>query len=145
MKLPAKIEYAAKAVLELAMRYEREKPVTLDQISGPQGMPKKFLIQLLLRLKTAGIVASSRGVSGGYYLAKPPSLITLADVFRAVDTHVLSAASRANYLRKMAGIAPQDPVLAIWNAINDDLTRKLEVSFEELKMRAQGAELIYSI
>jgi Rrf2 family protein len=145
MKLPAKIEYAAKAVLQLALHYDRDRPVTLDQISGPDSIPKKFLIQLLLRLKSAGIVASTRGVSGGYYLAKPPAEITLADVFRAVDTHVLSGASRAKYLRQMAGIPPKNPILDIWNSINDEVIKKLNVNFEELKTRAQSTELVYSI
>jgi DNA-binding IscR family transcriptional regulator len=61
MKIPAKIEYAYKAVLELALRYNKENPVQINTICEAQVVPKKFLIHLLLRLKNANIVNSSRG------------------------------------------------------------------------------------
>ena len=85
MKLPAKSEYAFKAVIELAIRYNGENPIQLNVISDSQEIPKKFLIQILLRLKSAKIVNSSRGTAGGYFLAKPPSKVSLADVLMAVD------------------------------------------------------------
>ena len=89
MKLPAKVYYGCKAVLELALRYDNRQPVRLATISGQQNIPTNFLVQLLIRLKNAGLVESTRGASGGYTLAKPPGEISLADVFKAVDDNIL--------------------------------------------------------
>src|SRR5205823_10334140 len=56
-----------------------------DAISRAQEIPQRFLEQILLDLKHAGLVASQRGAEGGYWLARPASEIALADVIRAVE------------------------------------------------------------
>ncbi len=66
------------------MHYEKG-PVPIEAIAERQGLPARYLEQLLLTLKRAGFLASKRGVNGGYYLAKPPREITLGQIIRAVD------------------------------------------------------------
>ena len=85
MKLSAKAEYACLAVLELALRHHRPQPARLTEIAGPNGIPGRFLVQILLQLKTAGLVASVRGASGGYQLSRPPESISLASIINAID------------------------------------------------------------
>lgn len=85
MKLSAKAEYACLAVLELALRYQQPDPVRLTDIAGPNGIPERFLVQILLQLKGAGYVTSLRGASGGYRLAVDPHEITLWDVVQTVE------------------------------------------------------------
>ncbi len=61
MKLSAKTEYACLAVLELAARYGTGEPVRIRTIADEHGIPSRFLVQILLQLKGAGFVASTRG------------------------------------------------------------------------------------
>lgn len=85
MRLSARTEYAALAVLELARRAAADEPVRIRAICEAQGVPSGFLVQILLQLKAAGIVTSTRGAAGGYQLARPSDEITLDDVRRAVE------------------------------------------------------------
>jgi Rrf2 family protein len=85
VNISAKTEYACIAVLELAARYEQGRPVRIREIAEANGIPSRFLVQILLQLKSAGIVGSTRGAAGGYQLVKPPSEITLAEVMAVSD------------------------------------------------------------
>src|ERR1700704_6494332 len=85
MKLSAKTEYACIAVLELARRFETREPVRIREIADEHGIPGRFLVQILLQLKGAGYVASTRGALGGYQLLKPPEDITLGEVMSVIE------------------------------------------------------------
>jgi len=85
MRLSAKTEYAAIAVLELARQWNSGEPVRIRSICAAHGVPARFLVQILLQLKGSGIVVSTRGAAGGYQLARPPAEITLEDVFRVIE------------------------------------------------------------
>ena len=85
MKLSAKTEYACLAMLELAKEYDSGEPVQLRRIAAEHGIPARFLVQILLQLKGASLVASTRGAAGGYRLARPPQEITLADVIDVME------------------------------------------------------------
>ena len=82
-------------MLELAANYADAQPVRIKAIADAQGIPQRFLVQILLQLKTAGLVASVRGASGGYQLAKPPESISLAAVINAIDDRTLAPAASA--------------------------------------------------
>jgi Rrf2 family protein len=84
MRVSAKAEYACVAVLQLAGRPDRE-PVRLGEIAGPNHIPERFLVQILLQLKGAGIVGSTRGSAGGYWLAVDPGELSLWDVIQCID------------------------------------------------------------
>ena len=86
MQVPAKTDYALRAAAELAQAAtEGTGPVKGEYISATQGIPKKFMENILHDLKRAGLVRTRRGASGGYWLARPPEEIVLADVIRAVE------------------------------------------------------------
>ena len=85
MLFSAKAEYACLAMLELAVRHDDPKPIRLADIADKHGISQKFLVQILIQLKGAGLVASTRGASGGYQLARPPRDISLADILTVVD------------------------------------------------------------
>ena len=85
MRLSAKTEYAALAVVELARRVDATAPVRIREICAAQGVPPRFLVHILLQLKAAGIVASLRGAAGGYRLAKAADKVTLHDIRTAVE------------------------------------------------------------
>ncbi|MEK6249372.1 MAG: Rrf2 family transcriptional regulator, partial [Planctomycetales bacterium] len=80
MKIGAKTEYACIAMLELADRFGTGQPVRIRDIADRQNIPSRFLVQILLQLKAAGLVSSTRGAAGGYQLIRDPDAITLAEV-----------------------------------------------------------------
>ena len=85
MKISAKAEYACLAVLALARHRADEPPVRIREIAEAHAIPERYLVQILLQLKGAGLVVSTRGASGGYRLARPPEQISLGEVLAAVD------------------------------------------------------------
>jgi Rrf2 family protein len=82
MRVSAKVDYALRAMLELAAAGGLVKA---EQLATAQGIPRKFLETILLDLRHAELVASRRGVEGGYALGRPATGISLADVIRAVE------------------------------------------------------------
>jgi Rrf2 family protein len=84
MKLSKKSEYGLRALLELTLANGRET-LQRHQIAERQHIPVEFLEQILLTLKRAGLLASRRGVKGGYTLIKSPGEITLGQVIRILD------------------------------------------------------------
>ena len=95
MIVSAKTEYACIAVLELAARHASGDPVRIRDIADAHGIPSRFLVQILLQLKSAGLVHSVRGAAGGYNLAREPEDITLLDVMTVVDAQLGHAATNA--------------------------------------------------
>jgi len=85
MKVSAKAEYACLAMLALARRGSDSPPVPIREISGAYGIPERYLVQILLQLKGAGLVASTRGASGGYQLARAAQSISLGEILSAID------------------------------------------------------------
>jgi Rrf2 family protein len=85
MKLSARTEYACLAMLQLAHDYDSGELVQIRRIADEQGIPARFLVQILLQLKGASLVASTRGASGGYRLARPPREISLAEVVDVIE------------------------------------------------------------
>ena len=81
----AKTEYACVALLELALHHNDPTPLRLKAISEKHAISHRFLVQILLQLKAAGLVASTRGASGGYHLGRPPDRITIADIVNVID------------------------------------------------------------
>jgi Rrf2 family cysteine metabolism transcriptional repressor len=85
MIFSAKAEYACVALLELAARYADPRPVRLADVADKHGISDRFLVQILLDLKRAGLVDSVRGAAGGYTLARRPEETSLYDILRVVD------------------------------------------------------------
>jgi len=88
VRVSAKVDYALRACLELAA--SPPGPVKGERIATAQAIPPKFLENILLDLRQAGVVASRRGVEGGYWLARPAEEISVADVIRAVEGPIAS-------------------------------------------------------
>lgn len=84
MRVSAKVDYALRALVELAAR-PNEQPVKGEELAGLQGIPLRFLENILAELRNAGVVASRRGAEGGYWLARPAGEVTMGDVIRALE------------------------------------------------------------
>jgi Rrf2 family protein len=85
MKISAKAEYACLAVIELAKAVADGAPKRVRDIAEAQQIPERYLVQILLLLKAAGLVHSARGSVGGYQLARDASTLTVADIISAID------------------------------------------------------------
>src|SRR5438309_8622124 len=85
MKISAKAEYACLAILALARPKPDDSPMRIREIAESNGIPPRFLVQILLQLKGAGLVHSTRGASGGYMLGKSPDQISIADIISVID------------------------------------------------------------
>jgi Rrf2 family protein len=82
--LNKKTQYAFQALMYLA-EHQNNEPVLIAEIAANKKIPLKFLENILLELRKAGILESKKGKGGGYFLNLPPSKIRLADIIRKID------------------------------------------------------------
>jgi Rrf2 family protein len=142
VNLSAKVEYACIAVLELATQFGRGEPVRLRTIAEAHGIPAPFLVQIMLQLKAAGFVESTRGAAGGYQLARDPALITLAEIKEVIEG---SAGGLSSNLADATSVTRV--LLDAWQRIDDAEQELLaHVTFGQLVERLRGrTEKMYYI
>jgi len=92
VRISAKGEYALRALLELSLNHHKQEVTSIQEIAQRQDIPLKFLEQILLSLKKAGLIESRRGNTGGYYLLKQPEEITVGEVLKITDGPVMTLA-----------------------------------------------------
>ena len=85
MHLSKRGEYGLRAMIFLAKKAQEDQRVTIKEIAEQENIPSKFLEQILLNLKNAGILQSKMGIGGGYYLARAADEITLGQIKRVLD------------------------------------------------------------
>ena len=143
MRISAKVDYAIRAMTELAAAAAAttDKPVKGDRIATAQQIPLKFLENILLDLRHAGLVASQRGAEGGYWLARPAAEITLADVIRAVEGPLASVRGMRPGTIVYQGSA--EPLAEVWIAVRAALRSVLEgVTLADLADGTLPAEIV---
>jgi Rrf2 family protein len=139
VKLSVKSDYAARAVLGLARHYPDDAAVRMENVAEEQGVPPKYLPQILLELKARGIVRSVRGKEGGYLLARPPGEITLGDVLRAVHGPVFETPG----LRNSEGPAE---LRRAWQRLQQALEATADaITFQQLLEESAEKEKMYYI
>ena len=141
MNISAKTEYACIAVLELAANYHSGRPVRIRAIAQAHGIPSRFLVQILLQLKGANLVSSTRGAAGGYRLAKDPSKVRLGDVMGAIEGQTETPTSNASTKTAMS-----HTLWSVWNEVADVERDMLSsITFAELveRVRGQTEEMYY--
>jgi len=84
LQLSTKVRYGLRAILQIALQKE-DTPVMTSLIAEEQMLSKKYLENLLNKLRIAGLIRSVRGSKGGYFLVKEPENITLEDIVIALD------------------------------------------------------------
>ena len=141
MRVSAKADYAVRAALELAA--SDGESVKGELVAEAQGIPLKFLENILQELRHAGLVRSQRGPEGGYRLARPASEISLGDVIRSVDGPLASVRGEAPEDLEYGGSA--DALQAVWVALRANMRAVLdEVSLDQVaagKLPAQVERL----
>jgi Rrf2 family cysteine metabolism transcriptional repressor len=131
MRITYKGDYALKAVLELALHYDREV-VTSRDLAKRIDTSIKFLEQVLLDLKKGGFVESRRGNVGGYLLSKAPANITVGDVIRYIDGAIEPIACIKEGYSNCADI-DKCVFKKIWQKVSEATSDIIDkVTFEEL-------------
>ena len=131
MRISAKGEYAIKAVLDLALHRDREL-IPIQEIAAREAIPQRYLEQVLLSLKRAGLLTSKRGSSGGYHLTKTPEEITVGAVLRAVEGTAVPFEPQA---RPRNGHG--DDLAELWGRISDAVSQVVDqLTFGELAAQA---------
>ena len=123
MRVSAKVDYALRACAELAA--SAKGPVKGDLLAQAQQIPLKFLENILLDLKHAGLVQSQRGAEGGYWLARRPEEIPLAEIIRAVEGPIANVRGLRPEQVEYEGSAA--PLRDVWIAVRANLRAVLEV------------------
>src|SRR5262249_25099163 len=148
MRISAKCEYAIRALLDLAVHHG-EGLVPIQEVAQRQGIPQRYLEQVLLLLKRTGFLESKRGATGGYQLARPPETISVGDVLRAVEGRVTGFEVAARTARHGGDGAASD-LAPLWREIEGAVAQVIDrTTFgdlaERVKARRSPARAIYHI
>jgi Rrf2 family protein len=122
VKVTAKADYAVRAVLELAT--VDEGLIKGERIAQAQGIPLKFLENILIDLRHAGIVHAQRGAEGGYRLARDPGDVTIGQVIRAVEGPLASVRGEPPESVSYEGAA--EHLQTVWIAVRASLRTVLD-------------------
>jgi Rrf2 family protein len=139
MKIPAKTDYACKALLELSLHWPNTAPRQIAEIAAKQKIPTKFLTHILIALKGLGYVDSTRGKTGGYYLTTPPQSIKLIDIITNFGGFDLGGAKRKK---------SQDVLDLVWQDIDVAIAKAFDqITFETIinRHRSAGKTMMYEI
>ncbi len=138
MKLSTKGEYASRAMLELALHYD-EGGLHIRDISAAQDIPERFLEQILLQLKRAGYLRSRKGPHGGYFLAKSPSRISVAEVIRVMDGPLAPISCVSVTAKAFCAREGTCGLKGLWKEVRDAIASILErTTFEDLAERTRA-------
>ncbi|SNY47367.1 transcriptional regulator, BadM/Rrf2 family [Orenia metallireducens] len=124
MKLSRECEYAILALIDMAK--DKENLIKINDIAERNGIPKKFLEQILLTLKRTGYVSSKRGIGGGYKLIKKANKITIAEIARLFDGALAPVESVSKNFYEETPIEKNQKLLFIFKEIRDYISNKLE-------------------
>ncbi len=139
MKLSTKTDYACRAIVVLAMHHPNTRPLRIDEVAVKESIPPTYLVQILIELKSKGLIQSRRGRDGGYNLAKSPREITVGDVIRAVEGEVFEMSTSTN------SASPRELQRA-WNRIRLAAESEADkINFEQLCAEASGRGPMYYI
>jgi Rrf2 family protein len=122
MRISAKADYAVRAAVEMAAA--GDEPVKGEKLAEAQDIPLQFLEHILLELKHAQLIQARRGAKGGYWLARDPAEITIADVIRAVEGPLANIHENAPEELHYGG--PAERLRDVWVAVRAALRSVLE-------------------
>jgi Rrf2 family protein len=127
MKISSRFRYGLRLLVDLAMNYEKG-PVLLKNIAECERISKKYLEQIVISLRTAGILGATRGSKGGYYLTKSPEKIKLVDIYRLLEGPFSPVECIDN--PKTCVLVRTCPTRQLW----DDLSKSIEGTFKNITL-----------
>ncbi len=131
MRVSQKSEYALRAMLELALRHDKQQPVRTADIARQQKIPEKFLELILVELRRAGLIASQRGPVGGHRLSRRPEEISVGEVWRAIDGSL-------NEHEGAGEAGKDDPFRPVWRDVEKAIAKVVDgVSIADIRKRSE--------
>ena len=148
MRISAKGEYAIRALLDLSVHHG-EGLVPIQEVARRQGIPQRYLEQVLLLLKRAGLLESKRGSTGGYQLVRPPAAISVGEVLRAVEGRVTALEVAGRHPGNSSESTSSD-LAPLWKEIASAVATVIDrTTFgdlaEQVKARRSPGRTIYHI
>lgn len=119
MKISQKLEYACRALAQLAKTYDGKTLTRLDELAQREAISANFLVQILNDLRRGGMIESRRGATGGYLLSRPANQITLRQIVEAVEPSQLQNTALD---QGESGSA----VRRIWENVSSQMTKNLD-------------------
>jgi len=136
MKISQKLEYACRALAQLAKCHDGRTLTRLEDLAQREAVSGNFLVQILNDLRRAGLIESRRGKAGGYLLGRAADQITLRQVVEAVDPALLQCSVTRD------GDSGQ-AVRRAWEQVSSGLQQSLDQITVESLASNQGAPMFY--
>jgi Rrf2 family iron-sulfur cluster assembly transcriptional regulator len=134
-------DYAARALLSLALHADESGPTSVRDIAERTGLPQPYLEQILLALKGAGLVRSKRGVGGGYVLARRPDQILLSEIVSAVDGPIQVGDFGQPHQDGACDHEGQCVLLTIWGVASEHMRQHLaSYTLADIAAQARGEQ-----
>jgi len=146
MKISTRARYGSRLMLELGLHFG-QKPVLLKDIARLEDISEKYLSQIIMSLKAAGLVNSFRGAHGGYVLARPPDKITMKNIVGSLegDLNLVGCVNNPSECKRTAKCVTRN----LWAELGRAITQKLDsVTLQDLVdqcKKKQEPALIYAI
>jgi len=144
MKISTKVRYGLRFMLNLAERYG-SGPMFLRKISEEEEISEKYLSQIVLYLKKAGLITSIRGAKGGYVLSKKPKDITIKSIYDAIEGEIviLDCLKNKNICNRIVDCGSR----SFWQDLNNTIDLKLaSVTLKDvLDMKKNRKMVMYNI
>ncbi len=126
MRISQKLEYACRALAQLAKNFDGQTITRLDEIAQREAVSANFLVQILNDLRKSGLINSKRGKMGGYLLAKPAKSITLYEIVNSVEPTLIDKTMSSNG-------ESGESVSKIWRTVSSDFSNNLrQVTLEDM-------------
>jgi len=122
--LSTKTEYAIRGLVELAHQQEN-RPVAIRELSARQNLPAKYMEHIFNNLKSAGIIKSVKGASGGYILKRTPEEISLQEIMRAISDEPVSLNCQGRERMREYCVGIPCDFLSVWLEIEKELENHL--------------------
>lgn len=127
MKVSSRFRYGLRLLVDLAANFEKG-PVLLRDIADCEKISKKYLEQIVITLRTAGILGATRGSKGGYYLTRSPDKIKLVDIYRLLEGPFAPVECIDN--PKSCVLKRRCPTRQLWS----DLSKSIENTFSDITL-----------
>ncbi len=138
MKVSLRATYGIIAAVDLAL-HDVNQPVCAKAIAHRQGIPARFLEQVLHAMKKAGVVSSQRGAQGGYVLSRKASELSVADILNALDGPLMT--TNGNQPKRSRGAKREALLSHLWDRVKQaELSVLSDVTVEELAERQRSIE-----
>jgi Rrf2 family protein len=137
MRMTTRGRYGVRLMVALALNYGNGTSL-LREVARREGISEKYLGQIILPLKGAGLVVSQRGSRGGYALARPPETITVKDVVEAIEGRIAAVLCADD--PQACARATSCAATRVWRKLSEDIERSLS-SFSLAALARQAREL----